>query len=139
MAEKLKRLWRLQWQINIATGIFSAIAIGLAYANQSLLAQLTMIPILVCFGAACWVAYVRYKLNRQRREEIFSQLEDEHKDQLRELFDQARRERNLPPDSTSPDGFTATVEQIQTQARRQAQNNLPPGVKRRGNSSDGKR
>ncbi|MBN9392597.1 MAG: hypothetical protein J0I20_31470 [Chloroflexi bacterium] len=139
MAEKLKRLWRLQWQINVATGVFSAIAIGLAYANQALLAQLTMLPILACFGAACWVAYVRYKLNKQRRTELFAQLESEHKDQLREVFDQARRERNLPPDSASPDGFTATVDQIQTQARRQAQSNLPPGVKRRGNNPDGKR
>ena len=79
MAEKLKRLWRLQWQVNVATGIFSAIAIGLAYARLGLLAQLSMIPIVVCFGAACWIAYKRYQLNRQRRDEIFAQLEDEEK------------------------------------------------------------
>ncbi len=139
MAEKLKRLWRLQWQINVATGVFSAIAIGLAYARQGLLAQLTMLPVLACFGAACWIAYKRYQLNKQRRDEIFAQLEDEQKAQLREVFDQARQERNMPPDSASPDGFTATVEQIQNQARKQAQANLPPGVKRRGNTPDAKR
>jgi hypothetical protein len=138
MAEKLKRLWRLQWQINVATGVFSAIAIGLAYARLGLLAQLTMLPILVCLGAACWIAYKRYRLNKQRRDEIFAQLEDEEKARLREVFDQARQERNMPPDSASPDGFTATVEQIQTQARKQAQVNLPPGVKRRGNTPDAK-
>ena len=100
--------------------------------------SLTMIPILVCFGAACWIAYKRYNLNRQRRNEIFAQLEDEEKAKLREVFDQARQERNMPPDSASPDGFTATVEQIQTQARQQSQANLPPGVKRRGNTPDAK-
>lgn len=138
MAEKIKRLWRLQWQVNVATGIFSAIAIGLAYARQNLLAQITMIPIMVCFGAACWIAYKRYTLNKQHRDEIFAQLEDDQKAKLREVFDQARQERNMPPDSASPDGFTATVEQIQTQARKQAQPNLPPGVKRRGNTPDAK-
>lgn len=139
MAEKVKRLWRLQWQVNVATGIFSAIAIGLAYARQNLLAQLTMIPIVVCFGAACWIAYKRYQLNKQRRAEIFARLEDEQKAQLREVFDQARQERNLPPDASSPDGFTATVEQIQTQAHKQSEANLPPGVRRRGNTPDAKR
>ena len=139
MAEKLKRLWRLQWQVNVATGIFSAIAIGLAYARQGLLAQLTMLPILGCFGAACWIAYKRYQLNKQRRDEIFARLEDEQKAKLREVFDKARQERNWPPDTGSPDGFTATVEQIQTEARKQSQANLPPGVKRRGNNPDAKR
>ena len=139
MVEKVKRLWRLQWQVNVATGVFSAIAIGLAYAHQGLLAQLMMIPVLACFLAACWIAYKRYQLNKQRRDEIFAQLDANQKDQLRELFDQARKDRNLPPDAASPDGFTATVEQIQTEAHRRSQANLPPGVKRRGNVPDGKR
>jgi hypothetical protein len=139
MVEKVKRLWRLQWQVNLATGIFSAIAIGLAYAHQGLLAQLFMIPVLACFLAACWIAYQRYQLNRRRRDEIFAQFDTEQQIKLRELFDEARQERNLPPDAASPDGFTATVEQIKTQARRQAQANLPPGVKKRGNTPDGKR
>lgn len=139
MIEKIKRLWRLQWQVNLATGIFSAIAIGLAYARQGLLAQLFMIPVLACFVAACWIAYKRYQLNKQRRTEIFAQYEAEEKAKLREVFDEARQARNMPPDAASPDGFTATVEQIQTQAHQQAQANLPPGVKRRGNTPDGKR
>jgi hypothetical protein len=139
MAEKIKRLWRLQWQVNLATGVFSAIAIGLAYANQGLLAQLFMIPVLVCFLAACWVAYRRYQINKRRRDEIFAQLEAEQQAKLRDVFDEARQAHNLPPDAVSPDGFTATVEQIKTQARQQAQANLPPGVKRRGNTPDGKR
>ncbi len=141
MIEKIKRLWRLQWQVNLATGIFSAIAIGLAYARQGLLAQLFMIPVLACFLAACWIAYTRYKLNKMRRDEIFAQYEADEKAKLREVFDEARQARNLPPDAASPDGFTATVEQIQTeaQARRQAQAKLPPGIKRRGNTPDGKR
>ena len=138
MVEKIKRLWRLQWQVNVATGIFSAIAIGLAYARQGVLAQLAMIPVLLGFGAACWIAYKRYQLNRERRAEIFAQLDAEQKAQLRDLFDEARQSRNLPPDAASPDGFTATVEQIQAEAHRRAQANLPPGVKRRGNTSDGK-
>lgn len=138
MVEKVKRLWRLQWQVNVATGIFSAIAIGLAYAHQGLLAQLTMIPVLACFGTACWIAYKRYQLNKQRRDEIYAQLDADQKAQLRDLFDRERKERNLPPDAASPDGFTATVEQIQTEARRRSQANLPPGVKRRGNAPDGK-
>jgi hypothetical protein len=139
MVEKVKRLWRLQWQVNLATGIFSAIAIGLAYAHQGLLAQLFMIPVLACFLAACWIAYQRYQLNRRRRDEIFAQFDAEQQIKLREVFDEARQERNLPPDAASPDGFTATVEQIKTQARQQAQANLPPGVKKRGNTPDGKR
>ena len=139
MIEKTKRLWRLQWQVNLATGIFSAIAIGLAYARQGLLAQLFMIPVLACLVAACWIAYMRYQLNKKRREEIFARYEAEEKAKLREVFDEARQARNMPPDAASPDGFTATVEQIQTQARQQAQANLPPGVKRRGNTPDGKR
>ncbi|MDB5082521.1 MAG: hypothetical protein JWP00_4445 [Chloroflexi bacterium] len=138
MAEKIKRLWRLQWQINVATGVFSAIAIGLAYARQGLLAQLSMIPVLACFLAACWLAYKRYQLNKQRRDEIFAGLEAAHSAKLREVFDEARQKKNLPPDAASPDGFTATVEQIKTEAHRQSQANLPPGVKRRGNTADGK-
>jgi hypothetical protein len=139
MIEKVKRLWRLQWQVNLATGIFSAIAIGLAYAHQGLLAQLFMIPVVACFLAACWIAYQRYQLNRRRRDEIFARLDAEQQVKLREVFDEARQKRNLPPDAASPDGFTATVEQIKTQARQQAQTNLPPGVKRRGNTPNGKR
>ncbi len=130
---KLRRWLRLQWQLNIATGVFSAVAIGLAFARQPLLAQLTMIPVAILFIASCVLAYKRYQYNRTRRGEILAQLDAERDSQLRELFDGARRDRRLPPDEQSKDGYTAAVQEAR--ARAAANSNLPPGVKRRGGSN----
>ena len=131
MPDKVRRLIKLQWQIHIATGLLSAIAIGLAFANQSLLAQLTMLPVTACFVAACVIAYKRYSYNRQRRDEILAQIDTERDTRLRDLFNNARSSHNLPPDELSPDGFTAAIREAKARAD-QAESNLPPGVKRRG-------
>ncbi len=133
MGEKARRMLRWQWQLNIATAIFSSVAIGLAFANQGLLAQLAMIPVLGCFLAACVLAYQRYQYNKIRRDEILSQLDADRDKELRELFDGARKQRNLPPDAQSRDGYTASIEEVK--ARAAAQANLPPGVKRRGDNN----
>ena len=132
MNEKAYRLLRLQWILNIATGLFSSVAIGLAFASQGLLAQLTMIPVLLCFVAACVVAYQRYGYNRTRRDEILSRLDADRDRELVELFDKARLKKNLPPDAQSRDGFTAEVNRLE-------ETNLPRGVKRRGNNDRGTR
>lgn len=139
MLEKRRQLYRWQWYITYATFGFSAVAIGLAYANLTLLAQLMMIPVTLCLVAACYVAYQRYKLNSIRREEIKAHFDKERDHQLVELFDEARKKRNLPPDAQSKDGYTAAVEEAKARAaaaaaeeaaRRQA--GLPPGIKKRG-------
>ena len=138
MNDKPRRMLRWQWRLNIATGLFSSLAIGLAFAHQGLLAQLTMVAVLVCFGAACVLAYQRYKYNRVRRNEILSQLDAERDRELVELFDKARQKRNLPPDAQSRDGFTAEVARTEAEAAAQAEAlHLPPGVKRRGNNGRG--
>ncbi len=130
--EKVRRLVRLQWLIHIATGLFSAIAIGLAFANQGILAQVAMLPVIICFAAACVIAFQRYNYNKQRRDEILSQIDAERDTRLRDLFNNARQQYDLPPDELSSDGYTAAMREAQAHA--QAQANLPPGVKRRGGS-----
>ena len=134
---KVQRLVRLQWIITIVTGILSAIAIGLAFASQGLIAQLVMIPVFLCLVASCAIAYQRYKYNMTRRNEILSQLDAERDKELRDLFDGARKRRNLPPDVASRDGYTSEVKAIKARAEQAA--DLPPGVKRRGGGTGGKR
>jgi hypothetical protein len=119
-----------QWYITIATGVFSAIAIGLAFAGWTLAAQIMMLPIAACFIGACTIAWVRYKENRTRRDAIISTLDAERDRQLIELFDSARARKKLPADAESKDGFSQTVHDLAAKAR--AQQNLPPGVKKRG-------
>ncbi|HEX2915030.1 MAG TPA: hypothetical protein VH186_29825 [Chloroflexia bacterium] len=132
MNEKPLRMARLQFQANIATGIFSAIAIALAFAHLNLAAQLTMIPVTLCLIASVVIAYRRYQYNKQRREEILSQLDAERDRELIELFDGVRKQRNLPPDAKSADGYSATVKEVNKQAAEASKASMPPGIKRRG-------
>lgn len=109
MPSKARLMLNLQWLILAATSIFSSLAIGFAIANQPELARLTMIPVAICFGSSCVLAYVRYSHNRVRREEIMKELDVKRDDELRDLFDDARKKRNLPPDVQSKDGYTAEL------------------------------
>jgi hypothetical protein len=104
-----RRLSSLQWQLNLATGIFSAIAIGLAFADQRGLAQIGLVLVALCFLGSVAVAILRYQRNKVRRDEILAQFEKERNVKLEELFDEARREKNLPPDSQDRTGFNAIV------------------------------
>ena len=109
MPNKARLMLNLQWLIFAATSIFSALAIGLAVGSQFDLARLAMIPVAICFGSSCVLAYVRYSHNRVRREEIMQELDVKRDDDLRDLFDDARKKRNLPPDVQSKDGYTAEI------------------------------
>lgn len=135
MPEKMRRLSRLQWQITIGTMVLSALPIGLAFAGQYFWAQLAALPVLACFIASCVLAYIRYDYNRKRRSEILAQLDAERDAQLIELFDGARKKRNLPSDAQSRDGYLASLKEAEARANQ----DLPPGVKRRGgNNPNGK-
>lgn len=135
-ARRARQMLKWQWGINIASGVFSAIAIALAFANLGLLAQLAMIPVLICVTAACILAWVRYQDNRKRRDEILSQLDAERDRQLIELFDKERLQKNLPNDAQSKDGFSSLVEKMN---QTNINSNLPPGVKKRGGGGNGSR
>lgn len=139
-AQKARRMTKWQWYIFLATAVFSSITIGLAFANQGFLAQLSIIPVVICFIASCVLAWQRYQFNKVRREAIVSQLDAERDAQLIELFDSARRDRNLPPDAQSRDGYSAAVREAKAreEAARQGKSNLPPGVKRRGGDGSGR-
>jgi hypothetical protein len=102
-----RRLNNLQWQLNLATAIFSAVAIGLAFADQRTLAQLCLILVTLSFLGSVVVAVYRYQRNKKRRDEILTQFEKERNVKLEELFDEARRQKNLPPDSQDRTGFNA--------------------------------
>jgi hypothetical protein len=104
-----RRLNNLQLIMNLLTGIFSAIAIGLYFADQRLLAQIGLVLVSLAFLGSVVVAILRYQRNKQRRDEILSQFEQERNIKLEELFDQARRMKNLPPDAHDPSGFKASV------------------------------
>lgn len=104
-----RRLISLQWQLNIATIVFSAVAIGLAFADQRLLAQIGLVLVALCFLGSVVVAIYRYQRNKVRRDEILSQFAQDRNLKLEELFDEARREKNLPPDSQDRTGFNAIV------------------------------
>jgi hypothetical protein len=133
--EKRRRLYKWQWYITYLTLGCSAVAIGLSYAKVTLLAQLAMVLVLACFIASVVVAYQRYQLNKIRRDEIIAEANAERDRQLVELFDDARKEKGLPADGQSRDGYSAAVEEAKARAAAQEaarQANLPPGVKRRG-------
>lgn len=128
-ARRAKQMLKLQWAINIASGVLSAVAIALAFANLGLLAQIMMVPIFLCLVASCVLAWVRYQDNRKRRDVILSQLDAERDRQLIELFDKERLRRNMPSDSQSADGFSALVTNLE---QTKPPNKMPPGVKKRG-------
>ncbi len=137
MLEKRRQLYKLQWYITYATFGCSAVAIGLYFADQKLLAQLAMVLVGVCFIASMVVAYLRYQLNKGRRDEIIAQFDAERDQQLVELFDEARKKRRLPSDAESSDGYTAAIREAKARAAAQAEaarqkSGLPPGIKRRG-------
>ncbi len=104
-----RRLTNMQWQINLLTGVLSAVAIGLYFAEQRLLAQICLGLVGLSFLVSVVVAVWRYQRNKKRRDEIFAQIEQEQKVKLEELFDEARRQKNLPPDSQDKTGFRASV------------------------------
>jgi hypothetical protein len=120
--EKTRFLTRLQWWLNITSGGLAAVAIGLYYADQRTLAQLTLVLIAVVVFGSTGLAYYRYNRNQKRRIEILTQLEKERDTQLLEVFNEARRERNLPPDAEARDGFAANIKAIEertTQMKKQ--------------------
>ncbi len=140
MLEKRRNLYKWQWYITYTTFAFSVLAIGLAFADQKLLSQLTLIPITICLIVSIVIAYQRFQLNKVRRDEVLSEVNAERDRQLLELFDNARKERNLPPDAQSRDGYTAAVQEAKARAeaaaeRERQQSILPPGIKRRGGNN----
>jgi len=110
---KTRFLTRLQWWLNIASGGLAALAIGLYYAELRTLAQLTLVLIAVVVFASIVLTYYRYRRNQKRRIEILTQLEKERDIQLLEVFNEARRERNLPSDAEARDGFAANIKAIE--------------------------
>jgi hypothetical protein len=103
------RLRQLQMRLLYAVWAAAAVAIGLYFANQILLAQIGVGVATILLLGLFWVSYLRYKRNRERREEIMAHLTVEQDDQLRDLFNQARREKGLPPDEMDTTGYTAQM------------------------------
>lgn len=108
--QQFLRLRTLQTRVMYIVWFFSAIAIGLYFANQILLAQVAVGGATLALLALCWVSYVRYKRNHDRREELLAHLDIQQDDQLRALFDEVRREKGLPPDASDKSGYTAEIE-----------------------------
>jgi len=108
-----RRLSSLQWQLNILTFLLSAVAIGLTFADQRLLSQIFLGLVTLSFIGTVVVAVLRYQRNKKRRDEIFAQFQKERNIKLEELFDEARREKNLPPDAADRTGFRAMVQRGQ--------------------------
>ena len=105
-----RRLTNLQWQLNLITGLFSAVAIGLYFADQRGLAQLCLVLVALSFLGSVVVATMRYQRNKKRRDEVLAQFERDRNVKLEELFDQARKMKNLPPDTEDRTGFRATIQ-----------------------------
>ncbi|MEI6045031.1 MAG: hypothetical protein WCS37_11820 [Chloroflexota bacterium] len=105
-----RRLTNLQWQLNLVTGLFSAVAIGLYFADQRGLAQLCLVLVALSFLGSVVVATMRYQRNKKRRDEVLAQFERDRNVKLEELFDQARKMKNLPPDTEDRTGFRATIQ-----------------------------
>lgn len=103
------RLRQLQMRVLYVVWIFSGIAIALYFANQTMLAQIGVLLATVALIALCWVSYIRYKRNRNRREEILAELDVERDGELRALFNEARNKKGLPPDEVDTTGYTATM------------------------------
>ncbi len=133
-----RRLNSLQWQFNLLTVLSSFVAIGLAFADLRLLAQLCMIVVTVGLIGSVVVAIMRYNRNKKRHDEIMNQFEKESSTQLEEIFDQARRAKNLPPDALDRTGFRANVEAGQERIERlygkkRKDGESEDGGKKRGN------
>jgi hypothetical protein len=105
-----RRLTNLQWQSNLATGLLSAVAIGLSFAEQRVLAQICLVLVALSFLGSVVVAVLRYQRNKKRRDELLAQFERDRNVKLEELFDQARKMKKLPPDAEDRTGFRASVQ-----------------------------
>jgi hypothetical protein len=105
-------LFRLQWAFNILVGVLSAVAIGLAYADLRTPAQITFLVIAVFFFATIILTFYRYRRNQNRRRSILARLDAERNTRLLEVFEQARKDKNLPPDKEARDGFNASLQDI---------------------------
>jgi cbb3-type cytochrome oxidase subunit 3 len=127
------KLFRFQWALNITSMVLSAVAVALYFADQRGLAQITLLLIAVVVFASVCLAYVRYKRNKVRRDALLAKLDSERSDRLREVFDEARREKNMPLDKDSSDGFDASLKDIERRAaeERARQAGRPP--KKKGN------
>ncbi len=125
------KLFRFQWALNITSMVLSAVAVALYFADQRSLAQITLLLIAVVVFTSVCLAYYRYRRNKARRDVLLAELDSERSDRLREVFDEARRERNLPPDKDSPDGFDASLKDIErrTAEERARQAGRPPKKK----------
>jgi ABC-type multidrug transport system fused ATPase/permease subunit len=122
-------LFRLQWLLNIVVAVLSAIAIGLAYAEQRTLAQIIFLFIALIFIGSVILTVYRYRRNSERRQIILDKLDAERNTRLREVFDEARREKRLPNDRESKDGFDNSLREISELAEaerlRKAKRNTP--------------
>ncbi len=120
-----RKLTSLQWQLNILTAVLSAVAIGLFYADLRDLSRLTLVLVALAFFCSVGIAISRYRRNKKRREEILAKFEQDRNVKLEELFDQARRLQNLPPDSADENGFRATLKATKEKAQNKKSNNRP--------------
>lgn len=107
--EEFLRLRQLQMRVLYVVWAFSAIAIGLYFAQQILLSQIAVLLATVALLALCWVSYIRYRRNRVRRDEILAELDVERDAELRAVFNEARSKKGLPPDEIDTTGYTATM------------------------------
>jgi len=112
-AQKVRRktvfLSRLQWGLNLLSGILSAVAIGFSFARLNTLAQLTLALVTVVVFGSVFLAYYRYKRNRDRREAIFSQLDLDRDTKLYELFEEAYSKQELSSNSETQDEISASL------------------------------
>ncbi len=106
------RLAKLQWWLNIVSGVLTAVGVGLYYADQRTLAQVCLLLITLNVLISMGLAYYRYKLNQRRRIELLTALEAERDTKLLEVFEEARRDRNLPPDKHDRNGFDASLKEL---------------------------
>ncbi len=133
------RSWQMRFMY--LTWLVSAIAIGLYFAQQFLLAQLMLGLATLGLLGLCWISYQRYKRNRERRDEILAHLDVMQDEQLRAVFNEARQERGLPPDEKDTTGYTAMM--ARERARIAAKTGQPDRVERlqakdKGANDDGK-
>ena len=128
-------LFRLQWLLNIVVAVLSAIAIGLAYAAQRTLAQIIFLFIALIFFGSVFLTVYRYRRNRERRQIILDKLDAERNTRLREVFDDARREKRLPKDRDSKDGFENSLREIGELAEAERIRKAKPNSPRKGRKS----
>lgn len=116
------RFWYwMQWGLNIASCILTALALGLNFAKQVLLAQICLGLIAIVVVASFAVAYYRFKRNQKQREAIIEALEKriekEHEGQLRAYFNGVKLEQGQNPANMQNSIFDQTLREIEQKTK----------------------